>query len=131
MSNIISFSKVIDHERLTERVAAMRSAVRAAQADAPGQAASPALTSAVAALLRDVYRLISREPAARSLPRLASGEAATPVRLAALLRDAQLWLGLFRDAHLDHGDETGEEWLTLEALEELAGRGAKKTYPRP
>jgi hypothetical protein len=131
MTHIISFSKVIAHERLTARVAAMVAAVTAAQADAPGQPASPALTSAVAALLRDVYRLISREPGARSLPRLTQRETSTPGRLAALLRDAQLWLDLFCDRHLDHDDQTGDEWLTIEGLESLAGHHPKKTYPRP
>lgn len=108
MTDIISFSKVIDHERLTDRLAALRAAIRAVQADDPGQNASPVLSAAVATLLRDVYRLISREPG-----------------------DAQLWLDLFRDAHLDHDHETADEWLTLEALDYLAEQRSKKTYPTP
>lgn len=79
-------------------------------------------------LLADLYRLVSREPGARTLPRLDPAAPPTHCQLAAMLRDAGLMLDLFRQAHLDHDEEYGDEWLTIEGIDYF--REQRKTYPR-
>ena len=128
MSSIISYSKVIEHERLSERLLDLRAVVNTARKDAPDGVASAALTRAAAMLLADIYRLVSREPGARTLPRLEPSAPPIHRRLAAMLRDAHLALDLFKLAHLDLDEDYGDEWLTLEGIELF--REQRKTYPR-
>ena len=129
MSELISFSKVLEHERLCDRLNALRGMVGTARADAPDRLASATLTLTAAALLRDLYRLISREPGARTLPRLDPLHPPRHQHLAEMLRDARLALDAFAHAHRDHDDETGDEWLTIEALDFMAERQQKKLSP--
>ena len=126
--HLISFSKVSDHARLGERLAGLRAALAASGQDAPDGVASPLLTRAVAAFLADLYRLVSREPGARALPRLAPDAPPSHRRLKAMLADAGLALALFAEAHADPDADCGDEWLTREGLEDLQSR--KKTNPR-
>ena len=128
MVEIISFLKVIEHERLCNRLRALRRRLGAAGRESPGPVASPTLVAAAATLLADIYRLISREPGARALPRLDPRQAVSHHQLAAMLADAELKLALYRDAHRDHDGETGDDWLTIEGLEALDDR--RETYPR-
>lgn len=125
----ISFSKVHEHEKLSERSMALRAVVTAARTDAPNGIASPMLCAAAGQLLRDLYRLISREPDARALPRLDPLQPPELRALSAMLRDAQLALDAFAYAHRDHDDEYGDEWLTVEGIEAFHDRSRKKLSP--
>lgn len=113
----ISFSKVLEHEKLSERLMALRAVVAAARQDAPDGPASPTLCVAAGQLLRDLYCLFSREPGARALPRLDPLQPPALRALSAMLRDAQLALDAFAYAHRDHDDAYGDEWLTIEGIE--------------
>ncbi|WP_108461204.1 hypothetical protein [Devosia naphthalenivorans] len=113
----ISFSKVLDHEKLSERLMALRAIVAAARKDAPDNLASPTLCGAAGQLLRDLYRLVSREPGARALPRLDPRHPPDLRTLSTMLRDAQVALDAFAYAHRDHDDDYGDKWLTVEAIE--------------
>ena len=124
----ISFSKVIEHEKLSERLMALRAVVAAARTEAPNGIASPMLCAVAGQLLRDLYRLISREPDARALPRLDPRQPPELRALSAMLRDAQLALDAFAYAHRDHDDEYGDEWLTVEGIEAFHER-PERSYP--
>ncbi|MEO9297736.1 hypothetical protein [Devosia alba] len=115
MDNLISFAKVLEHAQLSERLLHLRATLHAAQVHAPKQLASPLLARASAVLLADIYRLISREPGARTLPRLDRLQPPEHRHLTGMLRDAQLALDLFRQAHSD--DEGDNEWRTIEGEE--------------
>ena len=128
MVEIISFLKVIEHERLCDRLRALRRRLGPTGRESPGPVASPTLVAAAATLLADIYRLISREPGARTLPRLDRRQTVTHHQLAAMLADAGLKLALYRDAHRDHDGETGDDWLTIEGIEALDDK--RETYPR-
>ena len=129
MVEIISFLKVIEHERLCDRLRALRRRLGPKGRESTDPIASPTLVAAAATLLADIYRLISREPGARTLPRLDRRQAVPHHQLAAMLADAELKLALYRDAHRDHDGETGDDWLTIEGLEALDDK--RETYPRP
>lgn len=128
MVEIISFLKVLEHERLSERLGALRRQLGRASTEGTGPVASATLVAATAALLANTYRLISREPGARTLPRLDPRQAVTHRQLATMLRDADLKLDMYKYAHRDHDDDYGDEWLTIEGIE--AFREDRKTYPR-
>lgn len=114
MDELIPYAKVLEHERLVERLADLRPVVLSASADGPALTASPALVMASADLLRCIYRLISRESFARTLPRLDPAAPPNHRQLVGMLRDAALALELFRDAHIDHHLSSYGEWLTLD-----------------
>ncbi|UJW86824.1 hypothetical protein [Devosia sp. SL43] len=117
MVDIISYAKVIEHERLLERLGDLRSVATTACREAPDLPASPVLVFTAATLLGDVYRLLSREPGARSLVRLDRRDRPSHRALVALLRDARLALDAFAWNHRDHDDDYGDEWLTFEGIE--------------
>lgn len=114
MSEAISYLQVLEHERLCERLASLRRTVR--ERGAPDSPASPMLAFAASALLGDIYRLISREPGARALPRLDRRALPTHQALAAMLQDARLALDAFAHRHRDHDGEYDGGWLTREAM---------------
>ena len=115
--NIISFAKVIEHERLMERLTALRDLVATAYREAPERVASPVLVHAAATLVTDIYRLVSREPGARALQRFDRQDRTSHGDLVARLRDARLVLDAFAWNHRDHDEEYGDEWLTIEGIE--------------
>lgn len=119
MVGIISYAKVVEHERLLERLGRLRDVAAAACREAPDLPASPLLVFTTAALLGDIYRLLSREPGARALPRLDRRDRPNHRALVAVLRDARLSLDGFAWNHRDHDDEYGDEWLTFEGVEDL------------
>ncbi|WP_332688828.1 hypothetical protein [Devosia sp.] len=129
MVEIISFLKVLDYEQLLERLRILRRQVNRAHADSPDRIASPTLTATTAAVLADTYRLISREPGARSLSRLAPDARPTHRQLVAMLGDVELKLDMFKHVHHDHHDEYGQDWMTIEGIEAFR-EDRKKTYPR-
>lgn len=109
MVEVISYMRVVEHTRLCERLAALSRIAGKARNSAPKGDASPLLAAATAALLTDIYGLVSRDPVTRALPRLDLEQRLRHERLAIVLLDAQLALELFRDAHLDHDEETGDD----------------------
>lgn len=123
MTDLISFAKILDHERLCERLLTVRGAVDAARSDGPDLPASPLLVATAGTLLDAVYRLISRDAGARDLPRPDRRQPPSHRQLAAMLRDARLALATFADVHRDHDDEFGDEWLTIEGIADFLGRG--------
>ncbi|WP_137152583.1 hypothetical protein [Devosia sp. FKR38] len=129
MVEIISFLKVIEHDRLRARLGVLRRRLGPTGSQGSGPVASPTLVAAAATLLADIYRLISREPGARTLPRLDPRQAVTHQQLAGMLADADLKLALFQDAHSDHDGDTGDDWLTIEGIEALCED--RESYPRP
>ena len=131
MVEIISYAKVVEHRQLCDRLAALSRVAAKARGVAPTGSASPLLAAVTAALLADVYGLVSRDPITRTFPRLDLGQRLRNERLAIVLLDAQLALELFRDAHHDHDEETGDEWLTLEGLEQFGSRRNLSPSLRP
>ena len=131
MVEVISYGKVVEHDRLCERLAALSRVAAKSRAIAPSGSASPLLAAVTAALLADVYGLVSRDPITRAFPRLDPDQRLRHERLGTVLLDAQLALELFRDAHLDHDDETGDEWLTIEGLEQFGSRRNLSPSLRP
>lgn len=119
MTDVISYSKVIEHERLSERLTALRSTVGSARAEAPDLPTGPVLAGSATRLLRDIYRLVSREPGARALTRLDPRQPVTHRQLAVILRDGQVALDAFAWSHYDHAKEYGDEWLTIEGIEDF------------
>ena len=119
MVEVISYMRVVEHARLCDRLSALSRIAAKARYTAPKGDASPLLAAATAALLADIYGLVSRDPVTRDLPRLDLAHRLRHERLAIVLLDAQLALELFRDAHLDHDDECGDEWLTIEGMEKF------------
>jgi hypothetical protein len=128
MVHIISYAKVVQHERLLERLGKLRDVAATACREAPDLPASPVLVFTSAALLGDIYRLLSREPGARALRRLDRRDRPSHRALVALLRDARLSLDGFAWNHRDHDDEYGDEWLTLEGIEDF-GQARRKVIP--
>ncbi|HEY8574865.1 MAG TPA: hypothetical protein VIL88_00845 [Devosia sp.] len=116
MNDIISYDRVFEHGQYTQRLRALRPAVLEAFRDAPEALASPLLTGTVGALLGDIYRLVSREPGARLLPRPDPARPPRHRQLNSMLRDAQLALDTFAWRHRDHEHEYGDEWITLEGI---------------
>ena len=116
MTRPISIEKVIDHERLTERLRALRDLVSTARKETPDGLVSLALCGAAGQLLRDLYALESREPGARALPRLRRRQPPKLRDLSTMLLDAKLALDAFAWAHRDHDDDYGDEWLTIEGI---------------
>ena len=119
MVDIISYSKVIEHERLLERLGDLRDVAATACREAPDLPASPVLVFTSTALLGDIYRLVSREPGARALARLDRRRQLSHRELVALLRDARLVLDGFAWNHRDHDAHYGDGWLTYESIEEF------------
>ena len=119
MVDIISYTKVIEHERLLERLGDLRDVAATACREAPDLPASPMLVFTAAALLGDIYRLVSREPGARALARLDRRQRPSHRELVALLRDARLVLDGFAWNHRDHDAHYGDGWLTYESIEEF------------
>ncbi|MBE0579826.1 hypothetical protein [Devosia sp.] len=119
MVDIISYTKVIEHERLLERLGDLRDVAATACREAPDLPASPTLVFTAAALLGDIYRLVSREPGARALARLDRRQQLSHRELVALLRDARLVLDGFAWNHRDHDAHYGDGWLTYEGIEEF------------
>ena len=119
MVDIISYTKVIEHERLLERLGDLRDVAATACREAPDLPASPMLVFTAAALLGDIYRLVSREPGARALARLDRRQQLSHRELVALLRDARLVLDGFAWNHRDHDAHYGDGWLTYESIEEF------------
>jgi hypothetical protein len=128
MVHIISYAKVVQHERLLERLGKLRDVAATACREAPDLPASPVLVFTSAVLLGDIYRLLSREPGARTLPRLDARDRPSHRALVTLLRDARLSLDSFAWNHRDHDDEYGDEWLTLEGIEDF-GQSRRKVIP--
>lgn len=122
MNAPISFLQVIEHERLGERLSSLRVVADRARADGPDLIASATLAAVAAVLLRDIYRLISREPQARTLPRLDRRNPPTHRQLVSMLRDARLALDAFQRSHWDHDGEYGGDWLTREAIADASRR---------
>ena len=120
MVDIISFSKVIEHERLFERLRDLRDVAATACRAAPLEPAGPVLVFTAAALISDIYRLVSREPGSRALARLDRRQRPSHRALDGLLREARLVLDAFAWAHRDHLGETGDDWLTREGLDQLS-----------
>ena len=79
----------------------------------PGPAPDPALVRSLTDQQRALHQRLRHE------------------RLAIVLLDAQLALELFRDAHHDHDEETGDEWLTIEGLEQFGSRRNLSPSLRP
>jgi hypothetical protein len=119
MVGIISYAKVIEHERLLERLGDLRDVAAKACREAPDLPAGPVLVFTSATLLGDIYRLLSREPGARALPRLDQRARPSHRAVVALLRDARLALDGFAWNHRDHDDEYGDEWLTFEGIRDF------------
>ena len=119
MVEIISYTKVIEHERLLERLGDLRDVAATACREAPDLPASPMLVFTAATLLGDIYRLVSREPGARALARLDRRQQLSHRELVALLRDARLVLDGFAWNHRDHDAHYGDGWLTYESIEEF------------
>ena len=119
MVDIISYTKVIEHERLLERLGDLRDVAATACREAPDLPASPMLVFTAATLLGDIYRLVSREPGARALARLDRRQQLSHRELVALLRDARLVLDGFAWNHRDHDAHYGDGWLTYESIEEF------------
>ena len=119
MVDIISYTKVIEHERLLERLGDLRDVAATACREAPDLPASPMLVFTAATLLGDIYRLVSREPGARALARLDRRQQLSHRELVALLRDARLALDGFAWNHRDHDAHYGDGWLTYESIEEF------------
>ena len=119
MVDIISYTKVIEHERLLERLGELRDVAATACREAPDLPASPMLVFTAATLLGDIYRLVSREPGARALARLDRRQQLSHRELVALLRDARLVLDGFAWNHRDHDAHYGDGWLTYESIEEF------------
>ena len=117
MVDIISYAKVIEHERLLERLGDLRNVATTACREAPDQPASPVLVVTSAALLGDIYRLVSREPGARALTRLDRRQRPNYREIVALLRDGRLALDAFAWNHRDHDDDYGDEWLSYEGID--------------
>lgn len=128
MVGIISYTKVIAHERLLQRLGDLRDVAATACRDTPDLPASPVLVCTAAILLGDIYRLLSREPGARALPRLDRRDRPNHRALVALLRDARLALDGFAWNHRDHDGEYGEEWRTFEGIAEFS-RSRRKDIP--
>ena len=131
MVEIISYSKVVQHERLTARLNDLSALVSAARREGPELVASPMLVFAAAALLGDIYRLVSREPGARALGRLDRQHRPSHRALAAHLRDARLALDAFAWNHRDHDDDCGEEWLTFEGIDGRREQRGQNLSPSP
>ena len=119
MVDIISYTKVIEHERLLERLGDLRDVAATACRETPDLPASPMLVFTAAALFGDIYRLVSREPGARALARLDRRQQPSHRELVALLRDARLVLDGFAWNHRDHDAHYGDGWLTYESIEEF------------
>lgn len=128
MVDIISYSKVIQHERLLERLGDLRDVATTACRGAPDLPAGSMLAFTAATLLDDIYRLVSREPGARALPRLDRRQRPSHRELVALLRDARLALDGFAWNHRDHDDDYGDEWLTYEGIEDFR-QSRRKVIP--
>lgn len=119
MVDIISHRQVEAYERLEERLFDLRAVVDGARSEAPDLQASQTLVLACADLLADIYRLISRQPFARTLPRPDPLAPPSHRLLSSMLRDARLALKLFRHAHSDHHPDGDGEWLTLDEPPDL------------
>ena len=66
-------------------------------------------------LLADTYRLVSREPHARALPRLVPGPEMAAATLRVALRDAQTALSAFQRDHSEPDSGREDFWLVRES----------------
>ena len=127
MSNIIHYDKAIAHGRLSERHRDLRDTVAALEQ--PDQPVGPFLRFTATTLLTDIYRLVSREPGARALPRIAARDCPTGHALRVMLREAGLALDAFAWNHRDHDGDIDEEWLTWEGIHAFHESRQKKLSP--
>jgi hypothetical protein len=115
MTDIITFSKVLDHENLSARLDGLQAHAKFACRHARTETASPVLVFRAAQLLSDIYRLISREPGARALQRIDPFRPPRNEILVTLLHDAGVALDLFEWNHREHDGEHGSnDWITVE-----------------
>ncbi|WEK04871.1 MAG: hypothetical protein P0Y65_01040 [Candidatus Devosia phytovorans] len=118
MAYIISFERVLEHERLMTRLTDLRTEAKTASKHARADTASPVLVLVAARLLDDIHRLISREPGARALQRIHPGHPPRNEALVTLLHDARLALDLFEWNHRAHDDmHDDDDWITLESIQ--------------
>ena len=104
---LIPFKLKMRYDDLLPRLAEFAQQLRQRALSAPTAPASPLLTALTTDILRETYRIVSREPFAEALPRLRPGTPHTYAGLLDLLAEADAALAAFRAAHYD---EDEDEW---------------------
>ena len=120
MPDIISHHQVLIYQHVSSHLDTLQRHLAVAARAAPDRPVSPVMALAVSRLLRSVYRLLSREPGSRRLPRLNARERPRPAELAPLLADTRLALDTFAHTHRDWRNLLDGSWLTREAFLEAA-----------